>query len=52
MVYIDGELVEITYDWHAQDINGNVWYFGEDSSEMDDEGDWAFDWIIKPWMIR
>lgn len=28
-VTIDGELVEDTYDWYAQDAQGNVWYFGE-----------------------
>lgn len=27
----DDELVEETYDWYAQDKDGNVWYFGEDS---------------------
>jgi len=31
----DGELVEDTYDWFAQDKDGNVWYFGEDSKEYD-----------------
>jgi len=25
----DGEVIEDTVDWHAQDIYGNVWYFGE-----------------------
>lgn len=25
----DGEPVEITDDWYAQDLEGNVWYFGE-----------------------
>ena len=25
----DGVVVEDTVDWHAQDIYGNVWYFGE-----------------------
>jgi hypothetical protein len=30
----DGEVVEDTYDWYAQDADGNVWYFGEDSREM------------------
>lgn len=25
----DGELIEDTVDWFAQDIYGNVWYFGE-----------------------
>ena len=28
-VTIDGEIVEDTYDWFAQDKEGNVWYFGE-----------------------
>ena len=32
----DGELTEDTYDWYAQDINGNVWYFGEDTREIED----------------
>ena len=26
----DGLLVEDTFDYYAQDTNGNVWYFGED----------------------
>ncbi|MFA6109990.1 MAG: hypothetical protein WDA75_14580 [Candidatus Latescibacterota bacterium] len=34
--YEDGELVEDTYDWFAQDNDGNVWYFGEDSHEVKD----------------
>ncbi|MFC3491686.1 hypothetical protein [Glycomyces rhizosphaerae] len=29
-----GEVIEDTYDWYAQDADGNVWYFGEDSREM------------------
>lgn len=29
-VWIDGELAEDTYDWYAQDKEGNVWYFGEE----------------------
>lgn len=33
------ELVEVTTDWHAQDVHGNVWYFGEDSSEKNDGED-------------
>lgn len=32
----DGELVEDTFDWYANDNDGNVWYFGEDSKEYDD----------------
>jgi len=32
-VWVDGELAEDTFDWYAQDKDGNVWYFGEDSKE-------------------
>jgi hypothetical protein len=32
----DEELAEETFDWYAQDKDGNVWYFGEDSREYDD----------------
>jgi len=44
-VSVEGDLVEDTYDWFAQDKDGNVWYFGEDSKEYDDgevdtEGSW------------
>jgi hypothetical protein len=45
-VTIDGEVAEDTYDWFAQDIHGNIWYFGEDSREMESgevvstEGSW------------
>ena len=45
-VYIKGELVEDTLDWFAQDAAGNVWYFGEDTKELEDgvvvstEGSW------------
>jgi hypothetical protein len=35
-VTVDGELVEDTYDWFAQDREGNVWYLGEDSKEYED----------------
>ncbi len=34
-VKLDGELVEETYDWYAQDNEGNVWYLGEDSKEYE-----------------
>jgi hypothetical protein len=33
--YVDGELTEDTFDWFAQDEDGNVWYFGEDTKELD-----------------
>lgn len=32
----DGEVVEDTFDWYAQDAAGNVWYFGEDTAEFQD----------------
>jgi hypothetical protein len=34
--YEDGVLVEETRDWYAQDRDGNVWYFGEDSKSIED----------------
>jgi len=34
----DGVLVEDTIDWYAQDEEGNVWYFGEDTKELDPSG--------------
>ncbi len=34
-VYVDGELVETTTTWFAQDTDGNVWRFGEESLEFD-----------------
>jgi hypothetical protein len=41
----DGEVVEDTYDWYAQDRWGNVWYLGEDTKEyaegeVSTEGSW------------
>ena len=32
----DGQLVEDTYDWYAQDADGNVWYMGEATKEYED----------------
>ena len=32
-VFRNGQLVERTYDYYAQDKAGNVWYFGENTSE-------------------
>jgi hypothetical protein len=34
----DGLLAEDTFDWYAQDDAGNVWYFGEDTREFDEDG--------------
>jgi hypothetical protein len=45
-VFLDGALTEDTFDWEAQDGRGNVWYFGEDSKELENgvvvstEGSW------------
>jgi MYXO-CTERM domain-containing protein len=38
--YEDGLLVEETFDYYAQDTEGNVWYMGEDVTnfEYDDDG--------------
>ena len=35
-VWLDGSLIEDTRDWYAQDKEGNVWYFGEDTAEIID----------------
>jgi hypothetical protein len=34
-VSIDGSNIEVTADWYAQDQRGNVWYFGEYSTEYE-----------------
>jgi hypothetical protein len=31
-------LLEKTHDWFAQDVEGNVWYLGEDTAEYDPQG--------------
>ncbi len=31
----DGGIIEDTFDWYAQDNQGNVWYLGEDTAEFD-----------------
>lgn len=47
-VYINDEIVEDTYDWFAQDVEGNVWYLGEDTREYEDgvpinsDGAWEY----------
>ncbi|MHC4135514.1 MAG: hypothetical protein ACYTDU_13780 [Planctomycetota bacterium] len=35
-VFLDGELSEVTTEWFAQDGDGNVWRFGEETAELDD----------------
>jgi hypothetical protein len=34
-VSVDGDVIEDTYDWYAQDRGGNVWYLGEDTKEYE-----------------
>ena len=34
-VTLDGQLIEDTYDWYAQDTSGRVWYLGEDVSNYE-----------------
>jgi hypothetical protein len=31
----DAQVVEDTYDWYAQDEQGNLWYMGEDTKEYE-----------------
>lgn len=44
----NGETLENTYDWYAQDSHGNLWYLGEDTAEYENgklktkEGSWAY----------
>jgi hypothetical protein len=37
-LYLAGKLEERTTDWYAQDRSGTVWYFGEDTAELDAHG--------------
>jgi hypothetical protein len=37
-LFLDGVLEERTSDYYAQDRCGNVWYFGEDTAELDGTG--------------
>jgi len=45
-VRLAGKLTEDTHDWYAQDAEGNLWYFGEDTAEYENgkpktkEGSW------------
>lgn len=47
-VFVEGQLVEETFDWYAQDKDGNVWYLGEqvDNYEngllVDHAGSWEW----------
>jgi len=37
-LYLAGHLEERTTDWYSQDAKGNVWYFGENTAELDANG--------------
>jgi hypothetical protein len=37
-LYVHGGVAERTTDWYAQDARGNVWYFGEDTAELNRAG--------------
>ena len=37
-LYLRGHLEERTTDWYSQDKRGNVWYFGENTAELDRHG--------------
>ncbi|HEY9449614.1 MAG TPA: hypothetical protein VIQ60_07655 [Gemmatimonadaceae bacterium] len=45
-VFRDGEIFEDTFDWYAQNKEGDVWYLGEDTKEIENgevvstEGSW------------
>jgi hypothetical protein len=47
-VYVEDVIAEDTYDWYAQDADGNVWYLGEDSTSYeegeppDTSGSWEY----------
>jgi len=38
LLYLRGRLEERTRDYYTQDDDGNVWYFGEDTAELDAKG--------------
>src|SRR5262249_8846285 len=46
VVSLNGSKIAETFDWYAQDKDGNVWYFGEDSRQFENgvqtgtEGSW------------
>jgi hypothetical protein len=48
---VNGEIIEDTRDWFAQDDKGNVWYLGEDTCEFVDgacaDRHGAWEWGVK-----
>jgi hypothetical protein len=37
-LFLNGRLEERTTDWYTQDSRGNVWYYGEQTAELDPQG--------------
>ena len=52
-VDLRGELKELTFDWYAQDADGNVWYMGEQTAEYKNgkvttrAGSWEAGWTAQ-----
>ncbi len=38
LLYLNGKLEERTEDWYTQGPKGSVWYFGEKTAELDEQG--------------
>jgi hypothetical protein len=38
LLKVNGILEERTSDYYVQDLQGDVWYFGEDTAELDEQG--------------
>lgn len=59
VVRVDGETTEETWDWYAQDSEGNVWYLGEDTCEWEDGAcavhagawEWGVDGALPGWIM-
>ncbi len=57
--FLDGVLVEETWDWYAQDNDGNVWYLGEDTCEVENGAcvnhhgawEWGVDGAVPGWVM-
>lgn len=49
-VYVDGALIEDTFDWFAQDAQGHVWYLGEDVANYENgvlvDHNGSFEWGV------
>lgn len=59
LVEVDGEIAEETWDWYAQDSEGNVWYLGEDTCEWEGGAcvaevgawEWGVDGALPGWVM-